>query len=160
MDPTAYKAIAEADKPVAGDIFEAYGAEWLVVAYNAPVMIVLKLFDERKSDIEVEVTSRAKKYTDPRFIHYRFYVPYQYDLVKALPKSEFEGVIEAVREALGIPDVAREHFCPELVTIEKVVKVDGEETDRLRRECLALQHEVNVYKNLYQEMLERLIAMH
>lgn len=154
MDPTAYKAIVEADKPVPGDIFSADGAEWLVVAYNAPVMIVLKLFDDHKNEIEVEVTSRAKKYTDPRFIHYRFYVPHSYDLVKALPQSEYESVVDAVRNVLGLPSAV----CAPPVTIEKVVQVDGEETDQLRRECFVLKHELNVYKNLYNETLERLIA--
>lgn len=158
IDPTAYKAIIEADKPVAGDIFSADGAEWLVVAYNAPVMTVLKLFDERKSDSEIEIISRTKKYTDVRYIHYRFYVPNQYELVKALPESEYKRVIDAVRVALGVPACEKEIVMVEAKPIERVV--ESEETVKLRRECHALEHEVNVYKNLYQEMLDRLIAAH
>lgn len=156
VDPTAYKAITKADEPVAGDICYEDGAEWLVLAYNDGVMAVLKLFDQRKSEQEVEVISRALKYTDPRFLHYRFYVPNQYSLVKALPQSEYKSVLDAVRQVLGIPAAEKEVVRVEPQTIEKVVA--SEETAQLRRECLALKHEVGVYKNLYNDMLERLIA--
>ena len=143
---------------MAGDIFSADGAEWLVVAYNEPVMSVLKLFDERKSDSEIEIISRTKKYTDVRYLHYKFYTPNQYELVKALPESEYKRVIELVRSVLGIPACKTELLRVEAKPIERVV--ESEEAAKLRRECHALQHEVNVYKNLYQEMLDRLIAAH
>ena len=165
IDPTAYKAIVEADKPVAGDIFTADGAEWLVVAYNDGPMVVLKLFDERKSEYEVEIVSRAIKYTDPRFLQYKFYLPAQYDLVKSLPQGDFDKVLKAVAQVLGIepalrlPDRQPEEktvFRCDTKVIERVV--GNEDFRRLQSECLALKHEVEVYKNLYNDMLERLIA--
>jgi hypothetical protein len=161
MDPTAYKAIVEADKPVPGDIFSADGEEWLVLAYNEGVMVVLKLFAERKSEWEVEVISRAVKYTDPRFIQYRFYYPASYNLVKALSEKEYKSVIEAVQKVLGIQPALR---VPEEKTVFKcdtriVERVAGNaDFTMLQSECYALKREAELYKSLYEDMLERLIA--
>lgn len=159
VDPTAYKAIVEADKPIAGDIFHEGDAEWLVLANNDGVLNVLKLLDESTANT-VEVKSRAIKHTDPRYVQYRFYNPHTFELVKSIPQSDLDSILDAVRDVLGISCSETKFVSPPPVTIERVVEktVDSEETKELRNECIALKHEKDVYMRLYQDMLERLIG--
>lgn len=141
-DPTAYKAIAKADAPLPGDIFCDDGVEWLVIAYNDGVINCLKLLDEGKES-SVSIISRSLKYTDPRYLQYRFYDPLTFELVKRLPQRDFDSLLDEVSRVLGVPAGSKD-----------VVVVEPKENPY---EVIELKQAIKVYKRMYNELLERLI---
>lgn len=184
VDLTAYKAIKKADGGVnmnKGEIWEIkHGRSYrmaVVLAVHEKVCNVLVLNDEMYGENDFEVVAKGVKYTDPCMISYAFNDNFV-GFVKCMKDHEFETLLDVIRGELGFNQIpnstienAEKDKC--IAELEKQVRtlsaecnLLSAETNRLRKEerpsndvvLMKAEIERDLYKNLYEHALEKLIG--
>lgn len=161
VDYTAYRAITNISKGEqtmkAGDIWEVEmnngtSKEVVILAARNGYCTVLVLGDYNDG---YPVISREQKYTDVGRVQYIFNDSFT-NFVKQLSDVVFADLKAAVAEALGIEQKTVE--VPVETVIEKVVEVPVPmRCSDSTAELVAAKAEANVYKNLYEQLLGKLL---
>lgn len=173
-DPTAYEALKscekkkESQKMKKGEIWEIQQnngtyKDVIVLSTGGDVAQVIQL-SERGNDFSLTVNCQGIKYTDPRKIQYAFSDVFT-TFIRALRDDEYKNIMGAVAEVLGLSTVQlpeadesqeeQEEWHP---ITEPVIGMplpfDGD-----TEELIKAQTERDIYKGLYEKMLNSLMKV-
>lgn len=150
-DPTAYNAIQNADKPLAGEIYtinrNGLFKTVLIIAANGDVCNIVELIAEEKEGT-MPVRAKAMMYTNPRMLQYTF-VSQLGDFVRKLSYDEFLPILDTIEDALHILIVDRRSETPAQTPVpapEPVMVTDP-----------VAEVEARIYKQLYNDLLEKVL---
>ncbi len=153
-DGTAYDAMMSAPKP--GEIWtfkNGYSEkEVLVIQNHGTVCTTLTLVDEHKGRDCIEIVSKSIKYCIPYMLQYSFNQSFG-EFIKKLPDEEFDGVLDAIEDALDL-NINR----PEVQEVNEAVEVLEAKVKELE-DLLAKAKDVcdSGYKEKYQKLVFDLI---
>ena len=169
-DPTAYDAIKNIMKSeektmnfYRGDIVDfelnnGLSKEAVILSVHDNYSSVVVLWDKEKPYI---VNCRGMKYTDPGMVQYVFNDKIT-GFVRSMSDQEYADIMQAVVDSLGyeapeqvkkaeVKEAAPEEFIPP-------VAVDGPFNIAFREEMVQIKAERNVYKELYENLINSMIA--
>lgn len=170
-DPTAYNAITNCLKEgkkmalYKGDIFEIDYPNGetryaVILAVHTKYATILTVSENDK--LPYKVPCRGMKYTDPGMIQYAYNDKFK-TFIRSMKEDEFKKLFDAVIKKLGYeptesksePEKKAETAPVEYVRKDQfmIPKMEQLETDLLKT-----QAERDVYKSLYQELVESLMA--
>lgn len=185
-DPTAYEAIINVEKENGrmkrGEIWEVeYQGTYknaVVISAQERFCNVLMLNDEMKTEQDVQVRSRSILYTHPAMLSYKFNDGFA-QFIRTMEDDEFESLLDCITEKLGIQNDCRNcnmESAQVNVLREKLQQAERradalqEENEQLRRQTteaktytveapniIVLTTQRDMYKQQYEELLERLI---
>ena len=161
-DPTAYNAMkGRVDMERVGEVWEINTHKGtktvLVVANKEDAFTFLELFDEEKEFADITVTVNGKEmYTNSAMMTYGFENRFV-DKVATLSDDDFGNVLQTIGRTFDIPMMPVTEFVR--AAHDNTLKKDAEIAE-LKAEIERLKEEIerNVYKQLYEQILERLIA--
>lgn len=173
-DPTAYKALTrvmrkeeKTMKLYNGDIIEFEQSNGMkriavILAVHEKFSTVLVLAENDK--LPYSVKCQGLKYTDPAMLQYTYNDAFT-NLIRSMSDDEFSDIMQAVIDALGyeMPEnVAKE---PPKGTVEEAAPVDyvakvqyNVEIETLQENLIQAQAERNVYKELYDNLINSMIT--
>lgn len=176
-DPTAYEAIRNVEKENGrmkrGEIWEVeYQGTYksaVVISAQDKFCNVLMLNDEMKTEHDVQVKVRSFLYTHPAMLSYKFNDGFA-QFIRRMEDDEFESLLDCITEKLGI-----QNNCRNCTMESQQVDALKEEIDALKKEnyelrrrntetytieapeIIVLKTQRDMYKQQYEELLERLI---
>ena len=175
-DSTAYSALMDMAK--AGEIWTSnVGKEFLILKNHGTLCSVLNLKDVPPRDVNnecIEIISRQVRWTNPAMIGYLFNQDWG-EYVKTLPADEFKAIINDVSQRLGVTIIVQTEEVPaaQVEALQERCHETQERCDALYEamERMQIEHEDEVarlkaagdpagavYKQLYHELLDRIIA--
>lgn len=147
-DPTAYNAIKNADKPLAGEIYtinrNGLLKTVLIIAANGDVCNIVELIAEEKEGT-MPVRAKAMMYTNPRMLQYTF-VSQLGDFVRRLSEAEFQPILEGIVDALHITIRNETPAQTPAPAPEPVMVTDP-----------VAEVEARIYKQLYLDLLDKVL---
>lgn len=172
VDPTAYKAIKNFLKSeeksmelYKGDIVEfeqnnGYVKEAVILSVHEKFSTVLVLNDNDR--LPYSVNCKGMKYTDPGMVQYVFNDKIQ-NYIRSMSDKECADIMQAVVDALGyeapVKEVVKEVVKksePEFIPL--AVNNDLPFDNAIHEEMAQLKAERNVYKELYENLINSMIA--
>lgn len=157
-DPTAYKAITnilkDEDKKMEfyqGDIveFEKNGcmAEAVIMKIHESYSTILVLTDKKG---EYSVKCRGIRYTDPGMVQYVFNNRVT-GFIRSMSDQEYADILQAVVDSLGYkaPEPEENKALPAI----EPETIHAQEAEIVPEELIRAQVERDVYKNLYETLL-------
>lgn len=171
-DPTAHDAITECLKEgkdmalYKGDIFEIENSKGamkyaVVLAVHVKFATILVLSEDDK--LPYKVSCKGMKYVDPGMIQYTYNERFKV-FIRSMKEDEFSSLFNAVIKKLGYESAELKNE-PKNVPAESVEFVrDGQfmipETEQLKTDLLKVRAERDVYRSLYKELTESLMAQY
>lgn len=173
--------------PKAGEIWviDKNGKESVVAVVSAHEnhCTVLLLTDQQKRGNSIKITVRTPMYTDPSMLSYQYHTYFD-RMIYTLPGGEFADLLGAVADALcvktddqsdeleakqaeidSLKDLCEEYGDKLSILRAEVDRLEIEleiESDKLRQsgtsDTATLKAERDVYKSLYEQTIEKLIA--
>ena len=164
-DPTAYNAIRNIDTPKPGELWNIEQAngiqkQCVVLSCGNNTAVVLHLVEENRETCDISLNCRGMMYADSNMLQYTWYNRFV-SYIRTLNAAEFETVMETVADTLEISRI-------ETVKVEKVVetvevekepeKAQNEDYSGYVLELERAEAQLEIYKDLYRELLEKLTA--
>ena len=164
-DPTAYNAIRNTSNPNPGELWTielSNGEQRQCVVLSAGIntAVTLVLSEEKRDTCDIELNCRGMMYADSNMLQYTWYNRFV-SYIRTLNAAELENVKETVADTLRISRI-------ETVKVEKVVETVGveKEPEKVKNEdysgcVLKLERteaQLEIYKDLYRELLEKVTA--
>lgn len=162
-DGTPYNAVL--CNPEAGDVYESgMNKVYLILKNHGKFSIALALFTisnpTNNTDREITVGEGKKYYSNPAMLQYVFNDIFM-KCVGTLENESFMDIMETVGDSLGVAVKVRKE-----PTDEQAKLIDDliQEKERLKAEVQRVRNseytsqEAAIYKRMYHELLDRLIA--
>lgn len=167
-DPTAYMALNNVQKGEHMGIENRIGEIWefknnnntrnantvgLIIADDGNVITFLGLVEEQNSKHNLEIKCRGMMYGSSRMIGYKFVQSLE-NYVRTVTDEEFEEIMDKVAESLNIESkvVEKEAFIPTAAPIAEDVF--------FQMELERTKAQLEVYKGLYENMMQQMIGSH
>lgn len=159
FDHTAFKALSNIEreeskmdkKDKTGELWEietasGYVKEVIVVKDNGESCIILSLTETNGISCDIDINCRGMKYTSSKRLQYCFHDKFL-GFIRALKKDEHDSIFAKVCKSLGIEQTEKvvEKVVPQPVVIDE------------KHELAAAQAKLEVYKELYTELLQKTI---
>ena len=132
----------------------------VVLSAGINTAVTLILSAEKRDTCDIELNCRGMMYADSNMLQYTWYNRFV-SYIRTLNAAEFETVKETVADTLDISRI-------EKVKVEKVVetvevekepeKVQNEDYSGYVLELERAEAQLEIYKDLYRELLEKLTA--
>lgn len=153
-DETAYKAIREvmSMESKVGEIWtmalnqKDQERQFLVLADHGNFVTGLPLYDIEREEHDISVLSKIRMYTNSAMISYSF-ADRLIEFVKRISDDELNSILRNIAESLGINST---HVFMAPTATVKMEPVDNTEIVRL-------ETQLNLYKELYNDLLDSVV---
>ena len=173
-DPTAYEALKNIIQ-MEGKTMEFYRGDIVEIETkngNLKEAVVLQTHDKYSNILILtdddrmpySVNCRGERYANPGMVQYVFN-DHVTGFIRSMTDSEYESIMNAVIDSLGYypqqsvgseePDPEREN--DEIKYLQKVIEKERKDADLLKKELAQVQTERTVYKDLYTDILDRVM---
>ena len=164
-DLTAYNAIRNTDNPNPGELWNieqtnGIQKQCVVLSCGNNTAVVLHLVEENRETCDISLNCRGMMYADSNMLQYAWYNRFV-SYIRTLSAAEFEEIKSVVAGTLDISRI-------ETVKVEKVVetvevekepeKVQNEDYSTYVLELKRAEAQLEVYKEMYHELLEKMTA--